>query len=91
MTAALARGRIATVVASVLGCGPQQVYDSTALYELPGFDSVALVTILERLEDALGTEIPAEWIVPEAFATLDSLAGLLEAAEMADRRAGDPS
>lgn len=79
MTAVLPSGRIVAVIASVLGCDPEQVRAATALYELPGFDSVALVEILGRLEDSLGAEIPAEWIVPEAFTTVDALTGLLDA------------
>jgi acyl carrier protein len=90
MTLALQRGQIAAVVADVLGCEPEQVQAATALYELPGFDSLALVTILDRLEGALGAEIPAEWIVPEAFTSVGALAGLLDAAAGAVSSAGDP-
>jgi acyl carrier protein len=89
MTAALPSGRIAAVIAGVLGCGPEQVQAATALYELPGFDSIALVTILGRLEDTLGTEIPAEWIVPEAFTSVSALAALLDAAAGVASGAGD--
>lgn len=80
MNAALPIRRIAAVIADVLCCDPEQVRAAAALYDLPGFDSLALVAILDRLEDALGTEIPAEWIVPEAFATVSALAMLIEAA-----------
>ena len=72
--------RVVAVVTGVLGCTQAQVRAAAALYDLPGFDSVMLMTIVERLERDLGTEIPAEWIVPEAFASVGSLAGLLEAA-----------
>jgi acyl carrier protein len=80
MTAALRSGRVVAVIAGVLGCDPAAIQAATALYELPGFDSVALVTILGRLEDELGAEIPAEWIVPEAFTSIGALTGLLDAA-----------
>jgi len=89
MTGALPSGRIVEVIAGVLGCDQGQVQVATALYELPGFDSVALVEILGRLEDALGAEIPAEWIVPEAFTSVDALAGLLDAAAGVASGAGD--
>jgi acyl carrier protein len=72
--------RVIAVITSVLGCARAQVRAAAALYDLPGFDSVALMTIVERLESDLGTEIPAEWIVPEAFTSVGSLAALLEAA-----------
>jgi len=88
MTTALARGQVAAVIAGVLGCEPERVGAATALYELPGFDSVTLVTILDRLEDALGAEIPAEWIVPEAFTTVSALAELLDAAAGDDEGGG---
>lgn len=89
MTAALPVGHVVTVIADVLRCDPEQIDAATALYDLPGFDSVMLVTILARLEDALGAEIPAEWIVPEAFASAGALAGLLEAAAAVASGAGD--
>jgi acyl carrier protein len=88
MTAPWSAGLIVAVIADVLGCNPERVRAATALYELPGFDSLAVVTILTRLEDALGAEIPAEWIVPEAFASVGALAGLLEAAAVTASGAG---
>ncbi len=89
MTAALPIGRIIAVIAGVLRCDPEQIHATTVLYDLPGFDSLALVTILARLEDALGAEIPAEWIIPEAFASTGALAGLLEAAAGVASAAGN--
>jgi acyl carrier protein len=72
--------QVIAVITSVLGCPEAQVRAAGALYDLPGFDSVALMTIVERLEHDLGTEIPAEWIVPEAFTSVTSLAALLKEA-----------
>jgi acyl carrier protein len=91
MTGVRPAGAIVAVIADVLGCDPGQVRAATALYDLPGFDSLALVTILTRLEDALGVEVPAEQIVPEAFDSVGTLAGLLEtAAVTAGGRGGTP-
>jgi acyl carrier protein len=89
MTAALPIGHIVAVIADVLRRDPEHIDADTVLYDLPGFDSLALVTILARLEDALGAEIPAEWIVPEAFASVGALASLLEAAAGVASGAGD--
>ncbi|MET8762931.1 acyl carrier protein [Lentzea sp. NPDC004782] len=69
--------RAAHAVAAVLGTPPGAPRSAHSLFDLPGFDSIAVVAVLERLETDLGVEVPADLIVPEAFDSLDSLTDLL--------------
>ncbi|MEV6445511.1 acyl carrier protein [Amycolatopsis sp. NPDC051716] len=71
---------LARTVADVLGVPATDVLSADSLFDLPGFDSIAIVSVLERLEDDLGVEVPAERIVPEAFESLPALRSLLAAA-----------
>lgn len=68
---------VITAVEAVFGRSPDP---ATSLFDLPGFDSITIVAVLERLENELGVEVPAELIVPEAFESLDSLTDLLTSA-----------
>ncbi|HEX6871190.1 MAG TPA: AMP-binding protein, partial [Micromonosporaceae bacterium] len=67
-------------VAAVLRTTTEAVRAARSLFDLPGFDSVAIVAVLDRLEEELGVQIPAELIVPETFETLGSLAAVLRRA-----------
>ncbi|MEV7552178.1 acyl carrier protein [Amycolatopsis sp. NPDC089917] len=78
-TAALTES-ITGTIADLLGLTTDDVVAERTLFDLPGFDSVAIVSVLERLEDRWRVEVPADGIVPEAFETVDSLAGLLSVA-----------
>ena len=72
----LVRGRAAEVLAEVLRLPLEEVDSGASILDLPGFDSVAAVAVLERLEAELDVEVPPELIVPEAFDSLDALAAL---------------
>jgi acyl carrier protein len=69
--------RAARAVSEVLGVAPDVVVRAGSLFDLPGFDSLAVVAVLERLESDLGVEVPPEQIVPEAFESVDALTSLL--------------
>lgn len=71
------REHVVQVTAAVLATDPVAVDHSRELPDLPGFDSVAVVEILETLERELGIEVPAEAIVPEAFTDVAALVRLL--------------
>jgi acyl carrier protein len=64
-------------VADVVRVPPAEVTGARSLFDLPGFDSLAVVAVLERLESALGVEVPPELIVPEAFESITALSSLL--------------
>ena len=81
------RQRALHAVSAVLGIPPGTVTAAASLFDLPGFDSFAVVAVLERLESELDCEVPPERIVPEAFESIDSLAGLL--AEVIEPSGGD--
>lgn len=76
----------AAAIAQVLRIPVCTVQESASLLDLPGFDSVAVVAVLERLENIFGIEVPPELIVPEAFESIDALAGLLVRAAPARAR-----
>jgi acyl carrier protein len=67
----------ATAVGDVLDVPAEQLRSASSLFDLPGFDSVAIVGVLDRLEEAIGAEVPPELIVPDAFESLESLTHLL--------------
>lgn len=82
------RQRTLHAVAAVLGIAPETVTAAASLFDLPGFDSFAIVTLLERLEAELDCEVPPERIVPEAFDSLDSLTALLADATAVETSGG---
>ena len=71
------RERVAFAVGAVLAVPPDQAASAGSLFDLPGFDSLAVVAVLDRLESGLGVEVPPELIVPEAFESVDALTSLL--------------
>ncbi|WNV85128.1 acyl carrier protein [Umezawaea sp. Da 62-37] len=73
-------GRVAAAVGAVLGVPDSATRTTPTLFDLPGFDSLAVVAVLDRLESELDVEVPADLIVPEAFESLESLTDLLAAA-----------
>jgi acyl carrier protein len=68
--------RAAAALAEILQLPLEDVSSGTSILDLPGFDSIAAVEVLERLESELDVEVPPELIVPEAFESLDTLAEL---------------
>ncbi|MEU6037810.1 acyl carrier protein [Actinomadura sp. NPDC047616] len=83
-------GLVLTVLRSVLGEEPA-LTPGTALFEVPGFDSLALAAVVERLEDELGPVLPDELLVPESFATPDDIAAVLVAPALRAQHGGVPS
>lgn len=71
------REQVAGTIADVLAVPPAEVTSATSLFDLEGFDSLMVVTVLERLESSLGVEVDADEIVPEAFDTVDALTDVL--------------
>ena len=71
----------ARTIADLLGTSVAAVHGPASLFDLPGFDSVCIVATLERLEDELGVEVPADRILPEAFDSLESLSALVRSAD----------
>lgn len=59
-------------VEEVLGPGVPLSSD-TNLLEISGFDSLKLAALIEVLEQRLETELPSELLVPEHFATPDTI------------------
>jgi acyl-CoA synthetase (AMP-forming)/AMP-acid ligase II/acyl carrier protein len=64
---------VAAAIARATHLGTDDVVAADSLFELPGFDSLAIVEILGLLERDLRIEIPAEVVLPETFGRLDSL------------------
>jgi len=74
------RQAVVLTVAEAVHVEPSTVESSPSLLDLAGFDSITVVTVLERLEDAFGLEVRAESIVPEAFESVGTLTDLIAAA-----------
>jgi acyl carrier protein len=70
-------GWIAALVAELLGVDAPRA--DADLLALEGFDSLAIVELVERLEHALGRALPDELLTPEAFATPRALADAVAA------------
>ncbi len=64
------------VASETLGRG-RRLTASTRLLDLPACDSLAIATLVERLEDRLHREIAPELIVPETFTTPSTIASAL--------------
>lgn len=79
---------VVTAIASSTGATPAAVESAASLFDLPGFDSIAVVAVLEWLEDQLGLEVPAEWIVPETFRSVGALTAVVTAARTAAATSG---
>lgn len=71
------RDQVAEAVSAVLGTPAADVLATATLFDLAGFDSLAVVSVLDRLETELHVEVPPELIVPEAFESVDSIVHLL--------------
>ncbi len=78
--ATMIEGLVVHVVADALGVQPQEIVTAPTLFDVPGFDSLTVLTILSRLEAELGAEIPPDAIVPEAFESLPALIALFQGA-----------
>jgi acyl carrier protein len=69
------------LVIDAVATATRQEFDVVAaagsLFDLPGFDSLAIASVLEQLETALSLEVPPSEIVPEAFETVESLIAML--------------
>ncbi|MFE0644602.1 acyl carrier protein [Streptomyces sp. NPDC058877] len=70
------RGRIAAVVAEVLGVAEQLLTDGAVLNSLPSFTSFRLVEIIERIESELGRELDGDELDPDRLRTVDDLCRL---------------
>lgn len=83
MSDSAATGSLTIVLAAlrqVLGADAPVTAD-TELFEVPGFDSLALASLVAVLEERLGRFLDDELIVPEVFATPSTIAhGLLDTA-----------
>jgi acyl carrier protein len=77
VTPELIRQAVILAVAETVRIPAADVESSGSLLDLPGFDSITVVTVLERLEDAFGIEVPAESIVPEAFESVATVTELI--------------
>ena len=73
MTQSTQPDTVARIIADVLGTNPARVLAEPELTRLPGFDSVRLVEIVARLEDALDVEFDADDLLPENLHHLDGL------------------
>jgi len=71
------RPLVVEAVADATGQESDEVEAVDSLFELPGFDSLAIASVLERLESSLRIEVPPQEIVPEAFETVESLTAVL--------------
>ncbi|WP_436536187.1 phosphopantetheine-binding protein [Actinoplanes sp. HUAS TT8] len=85
------RSRVLDAVAATVQASPQQVLAAPTLFDLPGFDSLAIVTVLETLEDELAVEVAPDRILPDAFISIDALTRLLDDALSDTHRTADPS
>jgi acyl carrier protein len=75
------RELVVDTVADTLRVDTGTVTATPTLFDLAGFDSLAIVAILDRLEGDLRVEVPPERILPQAFTTVDSLCELIASAE----------
>lgn len=71
------RDDVVHTVAEVLNAPVDEVTAAPSLFDLDGFDSLAIVAVLDRLERERAVEVPPERILPEAFASVDALCELL--------------
>jgi acyl carrier protein len=68
---------VTELVISRLGDDGLAVSEHTVLFDLPGFDSLAVTALIEELEARLGTELPPDMIRPELFETPGKLSDAL--------------
>jgi acyl carrier protein len=68
-------GYLTRVVSGRLG---RHVSAGDPLLDQPGFDSLAIVAVIDEIERDLDVEFAPELLVPETFATLDTLTAAVE-------------
>ncbi|MEV4517025.1 acyl carrier protein [Dactylosporangium sp. NPDC049525] len=67
---------VTEVVSGRLG---RPVAPDEPLLDQPGFDSLAIAAVIDRIESDLGIELEPDLLVPETFTDLVSLAGAVQA------------
>jgi acyl carrier protein len=77
MGPAAVRRRVVTIVAAATLLPPEQVAAAGSLFELPGYDSLAVVDVLGRLAGGFGIDVPPEAVLPEVFGRVDGLTALV--------------
>jgi acyl carrier protein len=68
------QGVVLDAVRESLGEHGDGVGERTPLLDLPGFDSMAIATVVERVEDRTGVEVDPDALVPETFSSVRTLA-----------------
>jgi acyl carrier protein len=68
---------VIAAVQAVLHDATVPIQATTSLHDLKGFDSLAIVGLIERLEDQLGIELDPALILPETFENPATLAEAL--------------
>jgi acyl carrier protein len=71
------REAVIEIIADQLRIPRSRVVAAPSLLDLAGFDSIAIVSVLTELEHRFGVEVPPEFVVPETFTSVDTLAGAL--------------
>ena len=73
-------------VQAVLADKTIAIQETTSLQDLRGFDSLAVVDIIERLEQQLGIEIDPALILPETFTSPLTITDALIQSQQHERR-----
>lgn len=68
------------VVSRVLRVLPDSVRPDEDLFERPEYDSLTIVVVLAEIETAFDVEIAAQWLVAEAFESVESISALVRKA-----------
>ena len=71
------QARVREVVGAVLGVGPAAIRPDDDLFDQLGYDSLAVVQVLEKVEQIFGVEVPGECLVVEQFHSVESIAALV--------------
>lgn len=71
------QARVREVVGAVLGVGPTTIRPDDDLFDHLGYDSLAVVQVLERVERIFDVEVPGEFLVVEQFHSVESIAALM--------------
>jgi acyl carrier protein len=68
------------VVRAAVDAPADEIAEDTSLLDLPSFDSMKIVQVVEEIEQAAEVEIDPDRIVPETFASVRTLAETVQSA-----------
>lgn len=71
------QARVRDVIGTVLGIRPTSIRPDDDLFDRAGYDSMAVVRVLDQVESIFDLEVPGDWLIIEKFQSVASISALV--------------